>query len=84
MCYPSDVYTQTFVPQWSMWYIQELYEYFTLRGQMGELPLYEKQIMKIAGYFRQYENEYGLLERLDGWNFVEWSKLNKRVYDVSW
>ena len=30
-------------------------------------------------YFEKHENSYGLLENLDGWNFVEWSKANEFV-----
>lgn len=84
MCYPANVYSRRFVPQWSMWYIQELCEYFTARKHMEEMPLYENQLLNIVSYYENYENEYGLLERLGGWNFVEWSRLNERVFDVSW
>ena len=83
MCYPANVYSRRFVPQWSMWYIQELCEYFTARKHMEEMPLYENQLLNIVSYYENYENEYGLLERLGGWNFVEWSRLNERVFDVS-
>ena len=40
--------------------------------------------MGVCEFLRKYENEYELLERLPGWNFVEWSALNERVWDVSW
>ena len=36
MCYPSDVYPEKpynlFIPNWSMWYILELYQYFRHYG----------------------------------------------------
>ena len=35
-------------------------------------------------YFRRFENEDGLLERLDGWNFVEWSQANHLTKDVNY
>ena len=35
-------------------------------------------------YFEQFENEDGLLEKLDKWTFVEWSKANDFVQDVSY
>ena len=49
-----------------------------------EKEMFRTQVCGILDYFKGFENEYGLLERLDGWNFVEWSKLNDRVFDVSW
>lgn len=84
MCYPSDVFSGSFVPQWSLWYILEIYEYVTVRR--GDIPKerFKEQVCGIFDYFKDYENEYGLLERLGGWNFVEWSELNNRVFDVSW
>jgi len=84
MCYPADVYSGTVVPQWSLWYIQQIYDYLINRGSMEEKEAYEKQLFDILDYFVGYENEYELLEKLEGWNFVEWSALNHRVWDVSW
>lgn len=84
MCYPADVFSGSFVPQWSLWYILEIYEYVTERHGEIEKEMFRTQVCGILDYFKGFENEYGLLERLDGWNFVEWSKLNDRVFDVSW
>ena len=84
MCYPADVFSGSFVPQWSLWYIYEIYEYVTERHGEIEKEMFRTQVCGILDYFKGFENEYELLERLDGWNFVEWSKLNDRVFDVSW
>ena len=35
-------------------------------------------------YFSTYENEYGLLEDLENWVFVEWSKANDFTYGVNY
>ena len=35
-------------------------------------------------YFEPFENEDGLLEKLEGWVFVEWSAANKFVQDVNY
>ena len=40
--------------------------------------------MKLIQYFEPYRNEFGLLERLDKWVFVEWSKANDYVQDVNY
>ncbi|MGN0179959.1 MAG: hypothetical protein ACI4DY_11100 [Monoglobaceae bacterium] len=84
MCYPSDVFSGTFIPQWAMWYAVEVYEYVTERGGASDKEKFRDSVMGVCGFLRKYENEYELLERLPGWNFVEWSALNERVWDVSW
>ena len=82
MCYPAT--STNHIPQWSMWYVLELYDYFTKRGNDNRRPDFKDQLYGLLGYFKGFENEYGLLEKLPFWNFVEWSKLNQRVHDVSW
>ena len=41
-------------------------------------------IRQLLTYFLPFENEYGLLENLDGWVFVEWSKANDLIKDVNY
>lgn len=75
MCYPSDPY-DTFIPNWTMWYILELEKY---ANRWGRDEIIEKSREKVEGilrYFKRKENEFGLLEDLDGWVFVEWSSAN--------
>ena len=73
-----------FIPQWAMWYVLELNDYFFKRGRMEKKNDFKAQLYTLLDYFKGFENEFGLLEKLPGWNFVEWSKLNQRVHDVSW
>jgi alpha-L-rhamnosidase len=82
MCYPAT--TKIHIPQWSLWYVLELYDYFTKRGRADRREDFKAQLYALLDYFKQFENEFGLLEKLPGWNFVEWSELNARVHDVSW
>lgn len=82
MCYPSTCVIH--IPQWSLWYVLELYDYFTKRGRGDRKNDFKDQLYALLSYFARYENEMGLLEKLPGWNFVEWSALNSRVQDVSW
>jgi alpha-L-rhamnosidase len=37
----------------------------------------------LLNYFKAFENEYGLLEKLERWVFIEWSHSNDLVQDVS-
>ncbi|MBQ8408489.1 MAG: hypothetical protein IJY39_06440 [Clostridia bacterium] len=82
MCYPST--GDNHIPQWAMWYVLELNDYFTKRGRGDRKDSFKDQLYALLGYFKGFENEFGLLEKLTGWNFVEWSKLNSRVHDVNW
>ncbi len=84
MIYPGDVTIGEFIPQWAMWYALEICEYVTERGGAADKPKFKEQLERLVEYFKGFENEFGLLERLDNFNFVEWSALNDRVRDVSW
>lgn len=75
MCYPSDSY-DAFIPNWALWYILELDKY---AKRWGRDEIIEKSKAKVDGllqYFAGKENEFGLLENLDGWVFLEWSSAN--------
>ena len=83
MCYPSDHYVN-YIPQWAMWYVLELYEYLTARNPGADRGFFLPVIEKLVSFFEKFENSDGLLEKLGGWNFVEWSKANSWVQDVNY
>ncbi len=84
MCYPSDVLFGEFIPQWSLWLILELEKYFERTGDRQLIDRFSVKVEKLLNYFAAFENEDGLLEKLDGWQFVEWSKANDLVNDVNY
>lgn len=84
-CYPSDAMShQAYIPQWTMWYILELEEYIHKRGHEEAKEEFKESIYGLLDFYRQYENEDGLLERLPSWNFVEWSIANEWTWDVNY
>lgn len=84
MCYPSDVLFGEFIPQWSLWLILELENYFNRTKDSDLILRFKVKVFKLLDYFARFENQDGLLERLDGWQFVEWSKANELVNDVNY
>ena len=44
---------------------------------------FRDKIARLLDYFSRYENEYGLLENLPGWVFVEWSDCSKFLTPVN-
>ncbi len=76
MCYPADHPNGNFIPQWAMWFIVELEQYLD-RNKNVSVESFRNLSYKLLGFFEKHENEYGLLEKLGGWNFVEWSKANE-------
>ena len=73
MCYPAD--TKQFIPQWPMWLILQIDEYREQRGGKRDFPKeFKDKFLDLVSYFDKFINEYGLLESLDGWNVIEWSK----------
>ena len=83
MCYPSDHYDETYIPNWAMWYAVELCEYFDRTGDREFVEGAKEKMYALMDFFKKYENEYGLLEKLESWVFLEWSKSNELTQDVS-
>lgn len=92
MCYPSDPRTNfrkvtpfaTFIPNWALWFIVQLEEYSKRSDDSGLVKQLKTRVLGILSYLKPFENEDGLLEGLDGWVFVEWSKANDYVQDVNY
>ena len=85
MCYPADhVVSGHFIPQWTLWLVLQLEEYLQRSGDRDLIDRFEPRIEKLLAWFAGYENADGLLEKLPGWNFVEWSQANKLVQDVNY
>jgi len=84
MCYPSDHNDGVFIPNWAMWFVVELEEYLERSGDRELVDALRPRVMALLDYFKPFENEDGLLEKLKGWVFVEWSKANSFVQDVNY
>ncbi len=80
MCYPADIMNTEYIPQWCLWLIVEVEDYYA-RTNDGELVnKYKARFFETLEYFKNFENEFGLLENLPGWNFIEWSAANSDKY----
>ena len=76
MCYPGEYPDGVFIPNWSLWYILEVYDYYKRTNDKEILDKSKSKIKGLLDYFKKFENELGLLENLESWVFVEWSKAN--------
>ena len=83
MCYPSDHPGGGYIPNWAMWYLLELAEYRDRSGDTALIAMAKEKMYALADFFTRFENEYGLLEKLESWVFVEWSKANDFTQDVN-
>ena len=84
MCYPSAPKGKDdYIPNWMLWYILQLEDCLKRTGDKDFILKHKKQVYKTLEFFQGYENEYGLLENLDGWVFVEWSKANDFIDGVN-
>lgn len=62
-CYPADYYEEDgFIPNWSLWYILEIYKYFTQYGYDETVEKSRANVEGILNYFVDFENEFGVLE----------------------
>lgn len=80
MCYPADHPDGVHIPNWPMWFVLELYNYVKRTGDTEILELSKPRIYGLIGFFKRFFNEDGLLENLENWVFVEWSKCNDDDY----
>ena len=84
MCYPADHPDGRFIPNWAMWFVLELEEYFRRTGDRETVERFEGKVRKLRAYFEGFRNDDGLLEGLESWVFVEWSKAAEFVQDVNY
>lgn len=83
MCYPADHDNGVFIPNWAMWFVLELEEYLQRTGDRQLIDAARERVYGLVSYFGRFKNEFGLLERLESWVFVEWSKSNELIQDVN-
>lgn len=84
MCYPSEPKNEDdYIPNWVLWFVVQIEDWF-VRTQQEELAdIYKEKIRAIISYFSSKENEFGLLENMEGWVFLEWSKASDFMEDVN-
>jgi len=80
MCYPADHTNGTYIPNWTMWFMLELENYINRTGDTEIIPLAKKRVYALIGAFDRFVNSDGLLEDLESWVFVEWSKCNDKSH----
>jgi alpha-L-rhamnosidase len=83
-CYPSDHLGGDFVPNWALWFIIQLEQYLGRSGDQEMVEGLRERVLKVFDYFRPFQNSDGLLENLQGWVFVEWSRSNDYVQPVNY
>lgn len=84
MCYPADFEDDPeYVPQWAMWFVLELADYYERTKDVQLVSLAKPCVDALMAYFKKYENEYGMLERLDGINLIEQSATREYMMDVN-
>jgi alpha-L-rhamnosidase len=84
MCYPADHNDGVFIPNWSLWFVIQLEEYWARSGNRSLVDALKEKVFQLFDYFKKFQNSDGLLEKLESWVFVEWSKANEFVQDVNY
>lgn len=83
-CYPSvPKHANDFIPNWILWFVVELYDFVIRTGDVLFAEKFQDKIRGILSYFQDFEDEYGFLEKLQGWVFLEWSQANEFMNDVN-
>ena len=82
--YPSSIVWSNFIPNYTMWLVMQLEEYVERYDDREFAELAKPKVMGALSFFSRFLNSDGLLEKLPGWVFVEWSRANKLVQDVNY
>ena len=80
MCYPGYLPDGIYIPNICLWTIINYHNYRKRSGDDSRLSEMREKTRGILAAFSRYENEDGLLEDLESWVFIEWSKANSRDY----
>jgi len=84
MCYPADHNDGVFIPNWAMWFVIQVNDYAKRGGDPALIASLKPKIEGVLNYFAKFENKDGLLQDLQSWIFVEWSKANSFVNGVNY
>lgn len=83
--WPADLMTKDcFIPNYDMWLVLELEDYVRRTGDAALAEAFRTRILGIVEALDIRLNSDGLLEKLPGWVFVEWSHANELVQDVNY
>ena len=80
MSYPSEHKDGTYIPNWAMWFVKELGDYYTRTNDLAFVEKAKQKVYDVAKFFEKYLNSDGLLENLESWVFIEWSVANEPDY----
>ncbi len=80
MCYPADFEDGLYIPNWTMWYMVELYDYYDRTGDRSLVDKSKDNVYELISYFKKFTNSDGLLENLNGWKYVDGSISNEAEY----
>lgn len=84
MCYPADHNDHVFIPNWALWFVIELEEYLKRSQDRDTVDGLKTKVLALFDYFERFRNEYGLLDKLEQWVFIEWSMANSFTQDVNY
>ena len=51
MCYPADHRDEQFIPNWAMWYVLELSEYFDRTGDREFIEEAKERVFALVEFF---------------------------------
>lgn len=84
MCYPSEHASGIYIANWAMWYFLEVKEYLERTSDAEFVMSLKNKAYELLEYFKAFENSDGLIERMESWVFVEWSRSNSLTQDINY
>ncbi len=83
MGWPKPGHIANYLPTWPMWLVLQIEEFAERGGDRSLVAAFLPRFIDLFALLDRYLNAEGLLERLDGWIFVDWSDANQHVQAVN-
>ncbi len=83
MCFPSEHSDGRYIPNYACWFVMQLRARLERTGERELIEAARDKVYASIRFFDRFVGEHGLLENLESWLFVEWTKASEYTEGVN-
>lgn len=69
---------QSIIPDYSLWWVQALWEHYLYTGEEKWVHQYYPTVLKLVYALADYVDEHGLVNNMPYWVFIDWADVDRR------
>lgn len=69
---------QSAIPDYSLWWIMGLWQHYAFTGEVRWIHTFYPEAQRILNAYLAHVNEYGLVEAMPYWPFIDWADVDRR------